>query len=237
MAGSIPASLSADAAPGAAAARPGPARPGRSPAWEAWRRFRRHRLAVASLVVLTLMVAGIALGPLLWRVPIDDIDFSAQLAPPSAGHPFGTDDLGQDLLARMIYGGRVSLAVGLAAMVVAVVMGLLVGAVSGMAAGWLDAVLMWLTDLFLSLPQLPLLLLAHLPVPQCAQQRAGPGSRAVRADRARHRRAALDAGRAAGAGTVLLACGRRSSWRPPRRSAPPDCGSWFGTSCQTPSGR
>ncbi len=151
MAGSIPASLSADAAPGAAAARPGPAaRPARPPAWEAWRRFRRHRLAVASL----------ALGSLLWRVPIDDIDFSAQLAPPSAEHPFGTDDLGQDLLARMIYGGRISLAVGLAAMGVAVVAGLLVGAVSGMATGWLDAALMWLTDLFLSLPQLPLLLLA-----------------------------------------------------------------------------
>ncbi len=111
-------------------------------------------------MVLTLMVAAIALGPLLWRVPIDDIDFSAQLAPPSAEHPFGTDDLGQDLLARMIYGGRISLAVGLAAMAVAVVVGLLVGAVSGMATGWLDAALMWLTDLFLSLPQLPLLLLA-----------------------------------------------------------------------------
>ncbi len=159
MAGSIPASLSVDVAPGAAPARPGPPRPALSPAREAWRRFRRHRLAVASLVVLTLMVAAIALGPLLWRVPIDDIDFSAQLARPSIEHPFGTDDLGQDLLAEMIYGGRISLAVGLAAMVVAVVVGLLVGVVSGMATGWLDAALMWLTDLFLSLPQLPLLLL------------------------------------------------------------------------------
>ncbi len=159
MAGSIPASLSAEVAPGAAPARSGPPRPALSPAREAWRRFRRHWLAVVSLAVLALMVVAIAVGPLLWRVPFDDIDFSAQLARPSVEHPFGTDDLGQDLLAEMIYGGRISLAVGLAAMVVAVVVGLLVGAVAGMATGWLDAALMWLTDLFLSLPQLPLLLL------------------------------------------------------------------------------
>ncbi len=158
MAGSIPVSLSADAAapPSAAPARP---RPAVSPARDAWRRFRRHRLAVASLGVLLLLAAAIAFGPLLWPVPIDDIDLSAQLSPPSAEHPFGTDDLGQDLLARMIYGGRISLAVGLAAMVVAVVVGTVVGAVAGTASGRTDAVLMWATNLFLSLPQLPLLLL------------------------------------------------------------------------------
>jgi peptide/nickel transport system permease protein len=142
-----------------AAPVPAKARAVLSPGREAWRRFRKHKLAVVSLVVLTLMVVGIAAGPFLWRVPIDDIDFSAQLAGPSADHPFGTDDLGQDLLARMIYGGRISLAVGVAAMLVAVVVGVVVGAVSGMASGRVDALLMWLTDLFLSLPQLPLLLL------------------------------------------------------------------------------
>jgi peptide/nickel transport system permease protein len=130
-----------------------------SPAREAWRRFRKHRLAVISVVVLTLLIAGIALGPLLWREPIDEIDFGAQLSGPSWAHPFGTDDLGQDLLARMIHGGRVSLAVGVAAMVVAVVVGVVIGAVAGMASGWVDSVLMWASDLFLSLPQLPLLLL------------------------------------------------------------------------------
>ena len=61
-------------------------------------------------------------------MPIDDIDFAATLAGPVLAHPFGTDDLGQDLLARMLYGGRISLAVGLAAMLVAVVVGMLVGA-------------------------------------------------------------------------------------------------------------
>ena len=85
-----------------------------SPGREAWRRFRRHRLAVASAAVLAAMVLAVLLGPLVWRVPINDIDFTARLSPPTWAHPFGTDDLGQDLLARMLYGGRISLAVGLA---------------------------------------------------------------------------------------------------------------------------
>ena len=156
---SIPASLTVDA-PGVA----GPAAVSRLPppvslARASWRRFRKHKLAVASLVVLGLLVLGILIGPLLWQVPIDEIDFGAKLQGPSLAHPFGTDDLGQDLLARLIYGGRISLAVGLAAMAVAVLVGVVVGAVSGTASGRLDAALMWLTDLFLSLPQLPLLLL------------------------------------------------------------------------------
>jgi peptide/nickel transport system permease protein len=134
-------------------------KPPLSPAREAWRRFRRHRLAVISIAVLLLLVIGIAIGPLLWRTPIDDIDFGAQLAGPSWTHPFGTDDLGQDLLARMIHGGRVSLAVGVAAMDLAVIVGVVIGAIAGMASGWVDALLMWASDLFLSLPQLPLLLL------------------------------------------------------------------------------
>jgi len=105
------------------------------------------------------MIIGIALGPIIWPVPINDIDFSATLQGPSLAHPLGTDDLGQDLLARMLYGGRISLAVGLAAMAVAVFVGVLVGAIAGMSRGWVDTFLMWLTDLFLSLPTLPLLLL------------------------------------------------------------------------------
>src|SRR5690349_24982608 len=83
-----------------------------SPWLDAWRRFRRHRLAFASLVILFLIFAAILLAPLLWRVPINDIDFAARLAPPSLTHPFGTDDLGQDLFSRMLAGGRISLSVG-----------------------------------------------------------------------------------------------------------------------------
>jgi peptide/nickel transport system permease protein len=130
-----------------------------SPWGEAWRRFRRHRMATASLAVLALLVAAVVLGPLFWRMPIDAIDFSATMQGPSLTHPFGTDDLGQDLLARMLYGGRISLAVGLMAMAVAVLAGVTIGAIAGISKGPVDAALMWVTDLFLSLPQLPLLLL------------------------------------------------------------------------------
>jgi peptide/nickel transport system permease protein len=150
MAGSIPASVTAEAA-----AR----RRHVSPAREAWRRFRRHKLAVAGLVVLLAMVLLVVVGPVFWTVAINDIDFSARLKSPSVGHPFGTDDLGQDLFARMLYGGRISLAVGLAAMMMAILVGVTIGAIAGISRGPVDAALMWLTDLFLSLPQLPLLLL------------------------------------------------------------------------------
>jgi len=130
-----------------------------SPLLESWRRFRRHRLAVASIVVLLLLAAAVFVGPFVWRVPINEIDFTSRLATPSWDHPLGTDDLGQDLLSRMLYGGRISLAVGFAAMCVSVCVGVTVGAISGISRGSIDAVLMWVTDLFLSLPQLPLLLL------------------------------------------------------------------------------
>ena len=98
-------------------------------------------------------------GPFVYRVPIDEIDFKAKLKGPSQAHPLGTDDLGQDLLARMLYGGRISLAVGVAAMLIAITAGTLVGALSGQFGGVLDNALMRVTDLFISLPQLPLLLL------------------------------------------------------------------------------
>jgi peptide/nickel transport system permease protein len=155
MAGSTHASATADGIAVPAAARPRRISPG----LEAWRRFRRHKLAVASSFVLGFMVLAVLFGPLVWTVPINEIDFSARLQGPSWAHPLGTDDLGQDLLARMLYGGRISLAVGVAAMLVAVIVGTIIGAIAGISRGSVDAALMWLTDLFLSLPQLPLLLL------------------------------------------------------------------------------
>ena len=130
-----------------------------SPWGEAWRRFRRHKLAVVGLVVLILLVLAVVLGPLVYKVAINDIDFTARLKSPSLAHPMGTDDLGQDLLARMLYGGRISLAVGLTAMLMAICVGVVIGAIAGISRGSVDASLMWLTDLFLALPQLPFLLL------------------------------------------------------------------------------
>jgi peptide/nickel transport system permease protein len=153
MAGSTPASLTADAGTSRELA------PNVSPARDAWRRFRRHKLAVISSVILLVIALAVIVGPSIWQVPIDEIDFTSRMDTPSAAHPFGTDDLGQDLLARMLYGGRISLAVGLAAMLVSLVVGILIGAIAGISRGSVDAALMLLTDLFLSLPQLPLLLL------------------------------------------------------------------------------
>jgi peptide/nickel transport system permease protein len=170
MAGSTLASRFAE--PGAAAALVEPR--SASPAQEAWRRFRRHRLAVVSVVVLAIMILAVTLGPLLWSVPIDDVDFTARLQGPSLAHPLGTDDLGQDLLARMLQGGRISLAVGLAAMMVGLILGTFVGAISGISRGSVDAALMWLTDLFLSLPQLPLLLLLFYLFRDKLKELAGP---------------------------------------------------------------
>ena len=155
MAGSTLASATAEPLVQAAPALP---RRSVSPWAEAWRRFKRHRLAVIGLVVLGVMILLVAFGPMLWRVQINDIDFSARLNTPTANHPFGTDDLGQDIFARMLYGGRISLAVGLSAMLMAMVVGVTIGAIAGISRGAVDAALMWLTDLFLSLPLLPLLL-------------------------------------------------------------------------------
>jgi len=141
---------------------------------ETWRRFRRHKLALVSSFILLTTLVAVALGPLLWPVAINDIDFTARLAGPSLAHPFGTDDLGQDLLARVLYGGRISLAVGLSAMAVAIIVGILIGVIAGVSRGSVDAVLMWLADLFLSLPQLPLLLLLIYLFREPLKQIAGP---------------------------------------------------------------
>jgi peptide/nickel transport system permease protein len=135
-------------------------RPAARSLWaETFRRFRRHRLATLGAAVLIVMVLAVLAGPFVYRVPIDEIDFKAKLKGPSWAHPLGTDDLGQDLLARMLYGGRISLAVGIAAMLIAIVIGVAVGAAAGHFGGATDHTLMRLTDLFISLPQLPLLLL------------------------------------------------------------------------------
>ena len=105
------------------------------------------------------MVAAVLVGPFVYRVPINEIDFKAKLKGPSRAHPLGTDDLGQDLLARVLYGGRISLAVGVVAMLISITIGTSIGAAAGQLGGATDHTLMRVTDLFLSLPQLPLLLL------------------------------------------------------------------------------
>ena len=126
---------------------------------DAWRRFRRHRLAMVGAAAFLVFVAGTLLGPLVYPVAVNTIDFRASMAPPSQVHPFGTNDLGQDMLARILWGGRVSIAVGVTAMLMSVTLGTLVGAASGFFGRTADLILMRVTDMFISLPQLPLLLL------------------------------------------------------------------------------
>src|SRR2546425_12512601 len=136
--------------------RPGKRTTNAASLWdEAFRRFRRHRLATLGAAVLFAMVVAVVAGPAIYRVPIDDIDFKAKLRSPSWAHPLGTDDLGHDLLARMLYRRRISLAVGVTAMLIAITVGVMIGATAGQPGGAGDHAPMPITHLFLSLPPLP----------------------------------------------------------------------------------
>src|SRR5256886_10446134 len=149
--------------------------PQRASLWrDALRRFRRHRLAMIGTTVLLVMVVAVVAGPLAWRLPVNEIDFKQKLKGPIWSHPLGTDDLGQDLLARMLYGGRISLAVGVAAMLIAISLGTAIGAASGYMGGAVDHTLMRLTDLFLSIPALPLLLLIVYLFRDALKKAVGP---------------------------------------------------------------
>ncbi len=125
------------------------------------RRFMRHRLAVASGIVLLILVAAALAAPLVERlmgVDIRDVDLGHILKGPSLAHPLGTDELGRDMLVKLLYGGRISLLVALAAALVSAVIGTLIGLFAGYYRGRLDAFLMRFTDGVISLPILPLLI-------------------------------------------------------------------------------
>src|SRR5437899_3808029 len=134
-------------------------RPTRSLWSDAWRQFRRHRLAMFGVFTFSLLLVATLVGPLLYRTPADTIDYGSGLLGPSLQHPFGTDDLGRDLLARALLGGRVSMAVGMVAVLIAITLGTFIGSVAGFFGGRIDNALMRVTDLFLALPVLPLLLM------------------------------------------------------------------------------
>lgn len=136
------------------------AKPPRTLWGDALQRFRRHRLALVGMTILLLFILTSYLGPFIYKTDPEALDFVYTLAMPGTpGHSLGTDDLGRDLLARALVGGRISLAVGFVAMAIAISVGSVIGAVSGFFGGKIDQILMRITDLFLSLPVLPLLLL------------------------------------------------------------------------------
>jgi len=125
---------------------------------ETWRQFRRHRLAVGGLVVLTLLTVAVVVGPWLLSDPYL-IDARASDLGPTLAHPMGTDELGRDQLARVLVGGRLTLAVSAAAVLVALVVGVAVGAVAGYAGGLPDNALMRVVDVFYALPGLFIVIL------------------------------------------------------------------------------
>jgi len=126
----------------------------------AWRRFRRHRLAMASLVVLVLVALVTIFAGLIAPYGFSEQHLEATLRGPGAHHLLGTDTLGRDELSRLLYGGRVSLLVGLGVALSSGVLGTLIGAAAGFYGGRLDNVVMRVTDLFLSIPLLVILIIA-----------------------------------------------------------------------------
>lgn len=133
------------------------ARKSRSLWSDAWAQFRKHKLAMAGVVILLVLLVASFLGPFVW--PMTPIDVTQSMQGPSISHPMGTDDLGRDIMARVFWGGRVSLSVGLVAVLIAITVGVLIGAAAGFYGGFLDSLLMRFTDMAISLPTLPLLLL------------------------------------------------------------------------------
>jgi len=128
---------------------------------DVWRQFRAHRGAMAGSAVFLFIVLGVTIGPYIHTIDPQYLDMRARNAGISWDHPFGTDNVGRDMLAQVMAGGRVSLAVGFAAMLVSIVIGTLVGVLAGYVRR-LDGPMMRLTDLFLALPILPLLLVILL---------------------------------------------------------------------------
>lgn len=138
----------------------------RSPWRMAWQRFLRHRVAVAGTIILLVIVFSAIAAPLLRPYDPDRSHIQTMLEAPSRTYPMGTDELGRDQLTRILYGGRVSLAIGLTSMAVAVTLGTIVGALAGYYGGITDNALMRGTDLVLSFPRLfVLILLASLLSP------------------------------------------------------------------------
>lgn len=151
---------------------PGGGQVHRSLRQDVWRQFKKHKGAVVGLVVLTIIVLATLFGPFLYGVDPYEVDTPNASLSPGLDHPLGTDNLGRDVLARVLVGGRISLAVGFAAML----FGLFLGTGIGVLAGYfrkLDGPLMRITDLFLALPILPLLLVVILLFREPLQEQFG----------------------------------------------------------------
>jgi peptide/nickel transport system permease protein len=123
-------------------------------------RLTRHKLAMVGAFMLIIILLFVFVGPLIWRAdPNAQIEgLEGMFNTPSRAHPLGTDDYGRDVLARMFFGGRISLFIGFASAITSTLIGALVGLVAGYYAGWADNMLMRFTDAMLSIPTFPLLI-------------------------------------------------------------------------------
>lgn len=123
-----------------------------------WKHFKRNRLALGGLAVIVLIFLVAGTAP--WIAPHDPgkTDVSLKLKPPSPEHPLGTDQLGRDVLSRMLYGSRISLSVGFVAVAISLLIGILVGAVAGYYGKWVDTLLMRFVDIMLCFPTFFLIL-------------------------------------------------------------------------------
>ncbi|RWR34535.1 ABC transporter permease [Sinirhodobacter populi] len=140
---------------------------------DVWRQFRHHKGAMFGLVVFTVILLAVIFGPYLWQIDPTQVNMRMRNQGMSAAHPFGTDQLGRDLLARLLAGGRVSLAVGMLAMLLSLGLGTFVGVCAGYSRR-LDGLLMRVTDLFLALPLLPLLLVMVMLFRETLSRAFGP---------------------------------------------------------------
>ncbi len=140
---------------------------------DVWDQFKTHRGALVGSIVFFIIVVGVIAGPFLWTIDATYIDIRARNSGPSLAHPLGTDQLGRDMLARMIAGGKVSVSVGFTAMFLSLVLGTLIGVLAGQFKK-LDGPLMRFTDLFLALPLLPLLLVMVMLFRETLSMRFGP---------------------------------------------------------------
>jgi peptide/nickel transport system permease protein len=132
-----------------------------TPTQLAWRRFRRHKMAMFGLGLIVLLIVYVVGGAFVFPEKFANyVNTGIKLQAPSPAHPFGTDAVGRDILARTVYGGQISLLIGLAAVFVSLVAGVVIGAVSGYYGGWVDSILMRFTEAMLNIPQLFLLIVA-----------------------------------------------------------------------------
>ena len=124
-----------------------------------WKKFKRNRVAVAGLVVIVIIIMACALAPLLTPYGTNDVDLKNMVKPPSLEHPLGTDKIGRDVFARMLYGGRMSILVGLSGALGGVSLGVIIGCVCGYVGGWLDRIMLRFSELLMVFPSIILVLI------------------------------------------------------------------------------